>query len=299
MSGSVGLFFLALPVLVPWRFLLVFLLNLGYVTPNYYRKPPMRSSKAPLNQKNRGHVLPHPLQTWPPSMTSATLVGGNLLRHFRCNPPLDDQEKWWFILVAFSLPIIPLSCPRPHRFLLFNLESIYGAPQRDDPKLEQGPHLSSGERLAVEGTAYCELGNDSILLPKAKTLAKEIGIERLDWAGHPGADPPGDRGVARGPSDGEGVRLRVTEGSGPRYPVSVELNRGLLVWYGQCCRADSTREPLRSHVWSVPLPRRILCIDLNQCGEKDPVEGARHCGARAGSYRKSLAGTVTVAIRGT
>jgi hypothetical protein len=151
------------------------------------------------------------------------------------------------------------------------------------------------ERLAVEGTAHGELGDDSTLLPKAKTLAKEIGIERLDRAGYPGADPPGDRG----PSYGEGVRLRVTEGSGLRSPVSGELNRGLLAWCGQCCRADSPREPLRSHVWSVPLPRRILCIDLNQCGEKDPVEGARHCGGRSGSYRKSLAGTVTLAIRET
>lgn len=72
----------------------------------------------------------------------------------------------------------------------------------------------------MEGTAHGELGNDSILLPKAKTLAKEIGIERLDRASHPGADPPGDRGVDRGPSYGEGVRLRVTEGSGLRSPVA-------------------------------------------------------------------------------
>ena len=36
----------------------------------------MRSSKAPLNQKNRGQVLPYPLRTQPPSLTSATLVGG-------------------------------------------------------------------------------------------------------------------------------------------------------------------------------------------------------------------------------
>ena len=77
MPGSVGFVFLALPVLVPWRlFLGFFIAKFGSVIPNYSRKPPMRSSKAPLNQRNRGQVLPHPLRTWPPSLTSATLVGG-------------------------------------------------------------------------------------------------------------------------------------------------------------------------------------------------------------------------------
>ena len=37
-----------------------FLLNLGSTAPNYPRRPPMRSSKAPPNQKNRGQVLPTP-----------------------------------------------------------------------------------------------------------------------------------------------------------------------------------------------------------------------------------------------
>ena len=54
---SGGFIFLALPILAPWGF---FLLNLGSTAPNYHRMPPMRSSKAPPNQKNRGQVLPNP-----------------------------------------------------------------------------------------------------------------------------------------------------------------------------------------------------------------------------------------------
>ena len=49
-----------------------FLLNLDSTAPNYLRRPPMRSSKAPPNQKNRGLFLTHPTE---PSLR-ATLVGG-------------------------------------------------------------------------------------------------------------------------------------------------------------------------------------------------------------------------------
>jgi hypothetical protein len=37
-----------------------FLLNLGFAAPNYSRKPPMKSSKAPPKQKNRGRFYPTP-----------------------------------------------------------------------------------------------------------------------------------------------------------------------------------------------------------------------------------------------
>ena len=39
-----------------------FWLNLGSTSPNYSRRPPMRSSKAPPNQENRGQLLPHPTE---------------------------------------------------------------------------------------------------------------------------------------------------------------------------------------------------------------------------------------------
>ena len=55
-----------------------FLLNLGSTAPNYSRKPLMRSSKAPPNQKNRGQFLPQPTQThrsWHPNLLQVTLVG--------------------------------------------------------------------------------------------------------------------------------------------------------------------------------------------------------------------------------
>ena len=47
-----------------------FLLNLGHAAPNYSRKPPMRSSKAPPKQKKWGKFYPtlaNPSRTWPPS----------------------------------------------------------------------------------------------------------------------------------------------------------------------------------------------------------------------------------------
>ena len=58
-SGSDARFgwchFLTLPILAPWRlFWGFFLLNLDSTAPNYPRRPPMRSSKAPPNKKNRG-----------------------------------------------------------------------------------------------------------------------------------------------------------------------------------------------------------------------------------------------------
>ena len=52
-----------------------FLLNLGSTAPHYFRRPFMRSSKAPPNQKNRGQVLPQPTRTWHPNLLRVTLVG--------------------------------------------------------------------------------------------------------------------------------------------------------------------------------------------------------------------------------
>ena len=53
----------------------VFLLNLGFTAPSYSRKPSMRSSKAPLNQKNKGRFYLTP--TTPPELgLRATLNGG-------------------------------------------------------------------------------------------------------------------------------------------------------------------------------------------------------------------------------
>ena len=37
-----------------------FWLNLGFAAPNYSRKPPMRSSKAPPKKKNKGRFYPTP-----------------------------------------------------------------------------------------------------------------------------------------------------------------------------------------------------------------------------------------------
>ena len=54
MPGSVGFIFLILPILASWRFFWFFLLNLDSTAPNYLRRPLMRSSKAPPNQKNKG-----------------------------------------------------------------------------------------------------------------------------------------------------------------------------------------------------------------------------------------------------
>ena len=51
-----------------------FLLNLGSTAPNYSRRPLMRSSKAPPNQKNRGQFLPQPTRThrsWHPNLPGA------------------------------------------------------------------------------------------------------------------------------------------------------------------------------------------------------------------------------------
>jgi hypothetical protein len=55
-----------------------FLLNLGSTAPNYSRRPLMRSSKAPPNQKNRGQLLPEPTRThrsWHLNLLRVTLVG--------------------------------------------------------------------------------------------------------------------------------------------------------------------------------------------------------------------------------
>ena len=82
-----GVIFLALPILAPWGFFWGFLLNLGFTAPNYLRRPPMRSSKAPPNQKNRGQVLPTPsepsLRAWQVQRSSG------VFRHFQKeSPPL-------------------------------------------------------------------------------------------------------------------------------------------------------------------------------------------------------------------
>ena len=57
-----------------------FFANAGSTAPNYPRRPLMRSSKAPPNQKNRGQVLPHPsepsLRAWQVQRSS------RVFRHF-------------------------------------------------------------------------------------------------------------------------------------------------------------------------------------------------------------------------
>ena len=74
--GSLGIFFG------------FFLLNLGSMVPNYSRRPPMRSSKAPPNQKTRGQVLPTPsepiLRAWQVQRSS------RVFRHF----PLEISLCW-------------------------------------------------------------------------------------------------------------------------------------------------------------------------------------------------------------
>src|ERR1700738_313107 len=58
-----------------------FLLNLGSTAPNYPRRPLMRSNKAPPNQKNRGHFLPHPSE--PSLQASEAQRSSGVFRHFR------------------------------------------------------------------------------------------------------------------------------------------------------------------------------------------------------------------------
>ena len=62
-----------------------FLLNLGSTAPNYPRRPPMRSSKAPPNQKNREQVLPTPSE---PSLRAWQVQRSlGVIRHFRIQRP--------------------------------------------------------------------------------------------------------------------------------------------------------------------------------------------------------------------
>jgi len=78
MPASVGPFFWPSPFWPLDDFFWFFLLNLGSTAPNYSRRPLMRSSKAPPNQKNRGQFLPQPTRThrsWHPNMLRVTLVG--------------------------------------------------------------------------------------------------------------------------------------------------------------------------------------------------------------------------------
>ena len=58
MPAPVGPFFRALPVLTPWWFFLVFVLNLGSMTPNYSRRPPELASEAAPCYARRGRIEP-------------------------------------------------------------------------------------------------------------------------------------------------------------------------------------------------------------------------------------------------
>ena len=67
-----------------------FLLNLSSAAPNYSRKPPMRSSKAPPKQKNRGRFYPTPAtpsRTWPPS-----------------------HARWGFLGTSVANPLVLIIC---------------------------------------------------------------------------------------------------------------------------------------------------------------------------------------------
>ena len=55
-----GSFFWPSPFWPLGDFFWFFLLNLGSTVPNHSRRPLMRSSKAPPNQKNRGEFYPNP-----------------------------------------------------------------------------------------------------------------------------------------------------------------------------------------------------------------------------------------------
>jgi hypothetical protein len=101
MSAPVGPFFWPLPVLAPWwLFLVFFLLNLDSTTPNYPRKPLMRSSKAPTNQKNRGQFLPEPTRThrsWHPNLPGSRIgAASNSAPHLRVlgGVMLSVQKTW-------------------------------------------------------------------------------------------------------------------------------------------------------------------------------------------------------------
>ena len=78
MPASVGPFLWPFPFWPLDEFFWFFLLNLGSTAPYYSRRPLMRSSKAPPNQKNRGQFLPQPTRThpsWHPNLLRVTLVG--------------------------------------------------------------------------------------------------------------------------------------------------------------------------------------------------------------------------------
>ena len=71
-----------------------FLLNLGSTAPNYPRRPPMRSSKAPPNQKNRGQVLPTPpnLASTPDKCNACQgYLGTSILDH---HPTFRARDSW-------------------------------------------------------------------------------------------------------------------------------------------------------------------------------------------------------------
>jgi hypothetical protein len=69
MPTPVGPFFWSSPFWPLDDFFWFFLLNLGSTAPNYSRRPLMRSSKAPPNQKNRGAIFT-PTHPNPPELAS-------------------------------------------------------------------------------------------------------------------------------------------------------------------------------------------------------------------------------------
>jgi hypothetical protein len=83
-----GVHFSGPPRFGPLEFFLVFFAKFGFCGPNYFRKPPMRSSKAPPKQKNRGRVYPTPAtpsRTWPPSHARWGFLGTSGLKHWSIN----------------------------------------------------------------------------------------------------------------------------------------------------------------------------------------------------------------------
>ena len=79
-----GSFFWPSPFWPVNDFFWFFWLNLGSTSPNYSRRPFMRSSKAPPIQKNRGQVLPHPSE--PSLRASEAQRSLGVFRHFPQTP---------------------------------------------------------------------------------------------------------------------------------------------------------------------------------------------------------------------
>ena len=77
-----GVHFSGPPHFDPLGFFWVFLLYLGSTAPNYSRRPPTRSSKAPPNHKIKGKFYPTP-----PNLTSATSARQGYLGTSIISPP--------------------------------------------------------------------------------------------------------------------------------------------------------------------------------------------------------------------